>query len=294
MPSASPPMPKTTLRLANDEFAVEISSLGAELQSVVSQGGTSWLWHGDPQYWAGRAPLMFPVVGHCRGGQIEIESKTYLMEPHGFARHSRFEVTESSATGCSMRLAASATTRQHFPFDFALEISFTLAGPTLTVEAIVRNLDTRPMPFTFGFHPGFAWPERGDGPANLVLGSGTEPDAVRLTSSGSLDPARLQLFKAGQASLTNTLLDAGTLAFEASSETMRLQLGRRHIDLALTNLPNLLVWTRHGASFLCLEPSHGMPALADGDHAMEARPYAVSLHAGQSASFAMAMTMSEF
>ena len=47
------PKPDAHLRLANDELIVEISPLGAELQSIVSRDGTSWLWHGDPAFWRG-------------------------------------------------------------------------------------------------------------------------------------------------------------------------------------------------------------------------------------------------
>lgn len=142
-------MPDGNIRLANGDLAVEIDPLGAELQSIASRDGTSWLWNGDPAFWAGRAPLMFPVVGHCRDGIVTIEGKAYPMEPHGFARRSRFEVTSAAPTHCSMRLLATAETRRHFPFDFALEVSFRLDGAVLAVEAVVHNLDGRMMPFTF-------------------------------------------------------------------------------------------------------------------------------------------------
>lgn len=79
-------MPEGNVRLVNDQLAVEIDPLGAELQSIISRDGTSCLWNGDPAFWAGRAPLIFPVVGHCRDGMVDIEGKAYPMEPHGFAR----------------------------------------------------------------------------------------------------------------------------------------------------------------------------------------------------------------
>ena len=51
------------MRIANNYLAAEISPLGAELQSITSRDGANWLWHGDAQWWTGRAPLLFPVVG---------------------------------------------------------------------------------------------------------------------------------------------------------------------------------------------------------------------------------------
>lgn len=114
---------------------------------------------------------------------------------------------------------------------------------------------------------------------------------LRLDAEGSLAEPHPPVFEAGQARLPNALLDAGTLAFEGASQAMRLRLGRRQIELRLTNLPNLLIWTRPNAGFLCLEPSHGLPARSGEGNALEARPFAISLPAGETASFAMAMTM---
>lgn len=234
---------------------------------------------------------MFPVVGHCPGGSIAIGGKTYAMQPHGFARHSRFDVVAAGADHCTMLLGSSSATKQSYPFEFALEQSYRLDGSTLTMAAVVRNLDTRTMPFTFGFHPGFAWPERGTDAAHLRLGNRSEPPLVRLAPEGTLDSRRHELFRDGNATLAGAVLDAGTLAFEGSSESIALLLGGRPIDLALTNLPNLLVWTKPGAGFLCIEPSHGLPARAAGDSALEARPFAINLSGGECRSFSLAITL---
>ena len=41
---------------------VEISPLGAELQSI-SVDGKEKLWGGDKRVWSGRAPILFPFCG---------------------------------------------------------------------------------------------------------------------------------------------------------------------------------------------------------------------------------------
>lgn len=282
-------MPEAGIRIANEELAVEVSTLGAELQSIVSRDGISWLWDGDPEFWAGRAPLMFPAVGHCPGGVITIEGKTYPMQHHGFARHSRFEIIETAPDRCTLSLEASAATRRCFPFEFALDLSYRLDGAALSMTALVRNLDTRAMPFAFGFHPAFAWPERSTGPAEFELHNGREPPLIRLTPEGALDGSVRGPFRAGKAGLTSTLLDAGTLVFESASEVMRLHLGTRRIDLTVTNLPNLLVWTRPRAGFLCLEPSRGLPMRANEMATLEDRPFVTRLSSGDVRSFALTL-----
>ena len=50
-------------QIKNDQLTVEISSLGAELQSIKDANGNEYLWDGDPKYWARRSPLLFPIVG---------------------------------------------------------------------------------------------------------------------------------------------------------------------------------------------------------------------------------------
>ena len=50
------------VRIESDQLAVEVSSLGAEMQSLRTRDGRSWGWHGDPAFWAGRSPILFPIA----------------------------------------------------------------------------------------------------------------------------------------------------------------------------------------------------------------------------------------
>ena len=52
----------------------------------------------------------------------------------------------------------SDATREVYPFDFVLDITFTLDGAKLTNTAELRNGSPLPMPAQFGFHPAFRWP----------------------------------------------------------------------------------------------------------------------------------------
>ena len=49
--------------IENENLEVRINSLGAELWSIVDKNdGTEYLWQGDKELWARRAPNLFP---HC-------------------------------------------------------------------------------------------------------------------------------------------------------------------------------------------------------------------------------------
>ena len=72
--------------LKNDKMTVEILEFGAEMQSITAADGTAYLWHGDPQYWAGRAPVLFPNCGRMRIGErngvYTYQGKEYEMAIH--------------------------------------------------------------------------------------------------------------------------------------------------------------------------------------------------------------------
>jgi galactose mutarotase-like enzyme len=55
-------MPSPT-RIANDHLTVDVSSLGAEMQTLTTRDGQSLLWSGDAAFWGGRSPILFPIVG---------------------------------------------------------------------------------------------------------------------------------------------------------------------------------------------------------------------------------------
>ena len=78
------------LKLKNAYISAEISLLGAELRSLKSADGVEYLWQGDPKYWSGSAPVMFPWVGRLMDGRYRYRGETYEMGLHGFAWKSNF------------------------------------------------------------------------------------------------------------------------------------------------------------------------------------------------------------
>ncbi|MBP3534955.1 MAG: hypothetical protein J6J53_02960, partial [Muribaculaceae bacterium] len=48
--------------LTNGAMSASVSTLGAELVSL-KRDGKEYLWQGDPAYWHGQSPLLFPNCG---------------------------------------------------------------------------------------------------------------------------------------------------------------------------------------------------------------------------------------
>ena len=59
------------LELRRGGRTARIDTLGAELVSYRDEGGLEYIWGGDPAYWAGRNPLLFPIVGSIRNDVAE-------------------------------------------------------------------------------------------------------------------------------------------------------------------------------------------------------------------------------
>ncbi len=281
--------------LANGQLTARISDLGAELQALAPAGGPDLLWHGDPAHWGGRSPVLFPIVGRAEGDRIAVNGHQAQMAQHGFARRSRFTRLAADATTCRHALQASDATRAVWPFDFRLELTHALDGPSLAVTAEVFNLDTRPMPFGLGFHPAFLWPLPGaEGqPHHIRLDNGAEPALARL-QGGLMTDARLPSpFRAGALVLDPAMFEADAMIFpEGAGDGLSYgAAGAPRLQFAFTGLPNLALWSKPGAPFLCIEPWHGMAALAGAGPEIAARPWTVTLPPGESQSFGWRVTV---
>ncbi|MGO7859772.1 aldose 1-epimerase family protein, partial [Rhizobium ruizarguesonis] len=61
--------------------------------------------------------------------------------------------------------------------------------------------------------------------------------------------------------------------------------GLTNMHFHFENLPNLALWTKQGAPFLCIEPWHGTAAEAGGSSEISKRPSTTILAPGAVASF---------
>jgi galactose mutarotase-like enzyme len=250
--------------LGSAELTAQVDPLGAQLSVLRDRAERDLLWNGDPSVWSGRAPLLFPIVGALAGGAYRVDSKTYHLPRHGFARHSVFQVVESSATSAVFRLNADDVTLQLYPFSFQLDVQFALDGATLSVTALIRNLGDRKMPASFGYHPAFRWP--------LPYGQQRSEHAIEFASE-ELSPVR-RLDKDGllmperfptpvvqrRLALQDTLFQNDAIIFDdlRSRAVIYGATDGPRIRLAFPDAPFLGVWSKPQANFICIEPWHGV------------------------------------
>lgn len=277
------------VRIESDSLAVEVSSLGAEMQSLKTRDGRSWGWHGDPVFWGGRSPILFPIVGKAPDNKVLVDGRAYEMPQHGIARRSEFRLVEADASSCLHELTSSEASKAVYPFDFRLTLRHAVDGLRLTLTASVTNSGTKPLPFGLGFHPAFAWPLPGAGGREhfVQLDNGGEPGLSRL-DGGLRRPGLLPSpFTKGKLALEHDHFEDDAMIFPESAGT-GLRYGAEggpSLKFHFDNLPNLALWTKPGAPFLCVEPWHGTAAEIGASAEIAARPYGVTLAPGASAQF---------
>jgi galactose mutarotase-like enzyme len=251
------------IAIRSDVLGARIDPLGAQLSSLRDAAERDLLWNGDPAVWNGRAPLLFPIVGMLAGGAYRLGTREYRLSRHGFARGKRFDVIESSAASATFRLAADASTRALYPFEFELETRFAVEGAELSVTTRVGNRGSTDMPASFGYHPALRWPLPYAEPRaeHHIEFETDEPDPIRrLDSNGLLAPETHPTPVAGRRlALADALFEDDVVIFDRiRSRSVRYGASRGpRIRVRFPDTPCFGVWSKPGAPFVCIEPWHG-------------------------------------
>jgi len=247
-----------------------VSTQGAEWRGW-SVGGRELLWTPDGVHWDRTAPVLFPVCGWTRGGVARVAGRTYPLGLHGFAKDEPFGVAEQGADHVTLRLTQSADTLALYPFCFLLEVSYRLTGAGIEVCSLVRNTGHAPMPYAFGLHPGFRWPlAEGDKSAHRLIFDAPERAEVPVIAPGGLfSQMRRPVPLAGRdLPLDQALFAREALCFlDIASRGLSFEGPGGRLRMDWEGFPHLIVWSRPGAPFLCLESwtGHGDPEGFEGD-----------------------------
>jgi galactose mutarotase-like enzyme len=283
--------------LSSGDLTAEVNPLGAQLSTLRDRAGRGLLWGGNPTVWAGRAPLLFPIVGMLAGGCYRLDSKVYYLPRHGFARGRMFEVLDSTPAAAAFRLTADEASLQVYPFHFELELRFALDGPTLSVTAFVRNLGNEDMPASFGFHPALRWPlpfgrERS---SHFIEFARDEPAPIRrLNTEGLLAPERHPTpISHRRLALADALFQDDVIIFDeiqSRSVTYGADGGPR-IRISYPDAPYFGVWTKPQAHFICIEPWHGVSDAAGFAGDFRAKTGVFTVAAGSALPIKMEITL---
>jgi galactose mutarotase-like enzyme len=258
--------------LHNKSFSVEIKKEGAEVVSFKKiAANCEYIWNGDKNFWAGHSPVLFPIVCALKNGETTLDGIVYKMGNHGFARKSDFELIEESDLKAVYKLSFSEDTLAIYPFQFNLYIIYTLNDNKLSVEFKIENIDNKTMYFQIGTHPGFNCPL--DSKTNfedyyIEFDCAEKLERLYLNSANVIinDKSKtLELKNNNALPLNHEMFNDGAIVLKnlrSKKVTLKSHKTDKNIVLTYNNFPHMGIWQAKDASFICIEPWHG---LADTD-----------------------------
>lgn len=277
-------------RLHNDRFTAVADSMGAELISFQDETGKEYIWGGDPVYWPGRNPNLFPIVGSLKNGVTQIDGRSYSMNRHGFARNSEFAVISQCDQSIEFQLAQSNSTLQMFPYHFELRVRHSLTANGFTTQFTVTAPEDSHLPFCIGGHTAFRC-EKYFSDYRIVFDSPVCSEAYIPTAAGILSEQSKEsvLHNEQIFSLDHDLFArVDTLVFdEPTSHGVSLLDSDGHgVHMDYSDFPMVAFWTNGAkkAPYVCLEPWHGCACFEEEDGTFDHKRHCILLEPGESRS----------
>jgi galactose mutarotase-like enzyme len=219
----------------------------------------------------GGNPILFPFSARTFDcGDIyhwrDAEGVRRPMPMHGFARDGRFSLVRADAAGFAAVLQPDAAARDAYPYAYEFTVIYHFAPAALTCEFVLKNLDTRPIPWSAGHHFYFHVPWEPDRTRADYLLSVPATRRLRQDSKGQLVPAPalpttdslahpdwIDTYHLGLSSPTAVLAPAGGDRSGAISITLG-------VDHKVPPPPDatIVTWSQTSESpFFCVEPWMG-------------------------------------
>lgn len=269
------------IQLKNEKLCVCIAERGAEIVSVKNAAGYEYIWQADPAFWAKHCPVLFPVCGRLRNFEYTYREKWYKMGNHGFAQRKIFAATHEGDSALFV-LREDEETLAEYPFRFELRIRYTLEGNTLHADVCVFNPDEEPLYCNFGSHEAYAaehfseWSVRFEKEENLVL---SVQEGGYLTGEKQAYAQNVRTLP-----LSHTMFENDSLLFDGlASRRITLLHGEKEVvSVDFAPFEHLLLWTKPGAPYLCIEPWNGIPDYADADGDLTHKAGILHIGGGQS------------
>ena len=266
--------------IRSSQITVTISSVGAEIQSILDRVGVERMFDGDPKFWPNRAPILFPVAGGMKDDGYEWQGKWYPMQKHGFIRPLEWQVEDVKDSQTSFLLQEKD---EGFPFEYDLRAIFTVDGNQLDVTYAVTSRDERPFCFSIGSHEAYATPGGIEGYEIVfdemetlqhteLIGSLNSHNTVTIAENTKTLPLKYAYFQ------------EDALVFRSPKSrgvTLRTDKNDRTIRVDFPDCPFLLLWTKPGAPYICIEPWCNGPDFIDAPAEIDRKPGFMRIEKGQ-------------
>lgn len=250
--------------LENEFLSVKVKDKGAELCSLFNKRtGLEYIWQAG-EAWPKHAPILFPFVGKLKNDTYYYNGQSYNLPQHGFARELDFKLILLENKKLVFTLESNADTLLKYPFEFKLDIIYSLSDDQLEVETRVTNISAKEMYFSIGFHPAFKIPlkenekyndyllefERAENIDRWSVENGLIGRAYNhVLNNENILPLSYELFK-----------DDAIVLKGLRSQKIRIvnQLQNSGLEFFFNNFPFFGIWAKQNSDFVCLEPWQGI------------------------------------
>jgi len=263
-----------TYSIENEFLSVEVRQKGAELSSIKSKKkNREYVWQANPDVWGSSSPVLFPNIGFVKNGEMIFEGKHYKLPKHGIVRgNENIELINKTSTRLSFKLSSDEETLKVFPFKFDFKINFFLIGNTLQVFHEVINLNSAPMYFSLGGHPGFniMWNEHDTYEDYFIEFDQKETASIlQLSENGLLKKQEIPYLNNTKIlKLKKDIFDHDALILSdlnSSSLILKSKNSKDNIKFSFDDFPFLGIWSKPNAPYICLEPWAGLPDFDDSN-----------------------------
>ena len=244
--------------ISNSNLIAIINHLGAELISLRTKENKEYIWEGNPEFWGKHSPILFPIVGTLKNNSYRFNGVEYHLSRHGFARDLNFELIEIKDRSATFSIQSSKETLKVYPFEFELQIIYTLEENSLTIQYKVINESKTQIPFSIGAHPAFAL--SGDFENYSIAFEQEETLEYYLLKNDLVSNTTKKLeADSKRIPLNYELFNNDALIFKSikSNSLTLLENSKPMIMVCFEDFPNLGIWTKKNAPFLCIEPWFG-------------------------------------
>ncbi len=244
--------------IENNSIKAVISHKGAELSSL-EKNGENYIWDIDNAFWDKTSPILFPVIGALKNEEFEFEGKKYQLPRHGFAREKEFKVVSKSDNSVVFSLKSDEETLDIYPFEFELQISYSIENSELFIGYKIINAGKENMYYSIGAHPAFRI-EGSFGDYSLKFDSDQtlishqlennlfHGKTVEIPLQNSVLPLSYDLFDNDAIVLKNNSTKTLELQYKSISK----------LKVKFNDFPYLGIWTKRNAPFICIEPWLGI------------------------------------
>ena len=201
------------------------------------------------------------------------EGKTYELPIHGFAKYYEFEVESATDTEAVFLLKHNKETLKMYPFEFEFRARYALDGDRIVITYSAHNLSKeKTMLASMGSHEAYTCPEGLT--AYDVVFEKEEP----LNSHGFHEVRGITYATypveapGGVLPLKDEYFAIDALIFrnlQSNEVTLRNRETGRGVTVNFDGIETLLIWTKPGAPYVCIEPWCGFPCWEDFNGKLE-------------------------